>query len=469
MTKIAITYAYFEKNDEYKLNLNFFIKYGYIDSPDIDYIFVINGSYTTLIPNAHNVTIIQRENKGYDFAGYHASIKSMTKQYDYYFFLNGSVRGPFMPSYTYKSMSWIDAYLNLFKDNIKLVGSTINALVPNYHSAFKRDKFMPHVQSCIFCMDHECLNYLLDKTEIFKKFYDRIDDVVLFQEVAMSSKVLENGWNISCLVHEYQNRDYSNITKVFNHSASQHFGDILHNGACFGRTVHPYEIIFIKTNRGIAGEVVHTLTNHLMHSDMLIKETLFQIPSAWKGHYTFAHWLCGFMNPDVTVELGVDYGFSFFTFLTAKRGTVYGIDWFKGDPDTGFRNTFNYVNNMYKGISEMDKTLPPLNLITNEFTEEAKTWDKTIDILHIDGGHSYENVKSDFTNWYPKVREGGVILLHDIAVDHHGVSMLFNELTQERWQFKHSAGLGIVIKGENKALSEALKNYPQIQKIELST
>lgn len=41
-----------------------------------------------------------------------------------------------------------------------------------------------------------------------------------------------------------------------------------------------------------------------------------------------------------------------------------------------------------------------------------------LDLLFIDGDHSYEGVKSDFANYSPLVRPGGLIVLHDIVPDH---------------------------------------------------
>jgi len=37
----------------------------------------------------------------------------------------------------------------------------------------------------------------------------------------------------------------------------------------------------------------------------------------------------------------------------------------------------------------------------------------SIDLLFIDGDHSYEGCTADLENWYPKVQPGGHVLLHD--------------------------------------------------------
>jgi predicted O-methyltransferase YrrM len=41
---------------------------------------------------------------------------------------------------------------------------------------------------------------------------------------------------------------------------------------------------------------------------------------------------------------------------------------------------------------------------------------KKVDFLFIDGDHTYEGVKTDFSNYLPLVRRGGIIAFHDICV-----------------------------------------------------
>jgi glycosyltransferase involved in cell wall biosynthesis len=53
-----------------------------------------------------------------------------------------------------------------------------------------------------------------------------------------------------------------------------------------------------------------------------------------------------------------------------------------------------------------------------EFTQKlsdevAKEWEREIDILFIDGDHTFDQVKKDFDNFSPYVRKGGFILFHD--------------------------------------------------------
>ena len=44
---------------------------------------------------------------------------------------------------------------------------------------------------------------------------------------------------------------------------------------------------------------------------------------------------------------------------------------------------------------------------------------KQIDLLFVDGDHSYKGVKSDFEKFLPLVTENGIIAFHDICADHN--------------------------------------------------
>ena len=50
--------------------------------------------------------------------------------------------------------------------------------------------------------------------------------------------------------------------------------------------------------------------------------------SAWRDNCAFATWLVERMGASVTVDLGVDWGFSSFCFAAAEHGIVYSVDVF---------------------------------------------------------------------------------------------------------------------------------------------
>lgn len=185
------------------------------------------------------------------------------------------------------------------------------------------------------------------------------------------------------------------------------------------------------------------------------------ITSAWKGHRVFAEWLVEMLEPTTIVELGVDYGYSSFVFANAllslgKNGKVYGVDLFQGDIHTGFRNTHEFVCEQI-----VTHDLNTMNIIQGEFSQIADTWNLPIQILHIDGLHTYDAVKHDFECWERFVTTDGITLFHDVE-SFPEVGRFFKDLknTHDAYigYFQHSAGLGIYTK--NKVLFHLIQsNY----------
>ena len=44
----------------------------------------------------------------------------------------------------------------------------------------------------------------------------------------------------------------------------------------------------------------------------------------------------------------------------------------------------------------------------------ARNWTTALSFLFIDGGHGEEPAKADFNGWVPKVKEGGILAIHDV-------------------------------------------------------
>jgi hypothetical protein len=245
-------YAYYEKNKLYKDNFQYFLNNGILDN--IDYYIIINGDSTVNIPKKSNIKVFYRENKGYDFGAYSYALKKLKKDYDYYFFINSSVRGPYLKN---DSKNWSEHFLSLFTNDVKLVGTTINIFPNNKYSIYnlrdiyKKNKPYTHVQSMFFCIDHEYYQYLknihfFNENELNN--CDNINYVIAHKEFGLSQHALKNNWNINSILPEYQNLDYRIITKDINRSSRA--GDPYHVNAYFGRTINKYDVIFFKNNRG---------------------------------------------------------------------------------------------------------------------------------------------------------------------------------------------------------------------------
>jgi len=174
----------------------------------------------------------------------------------------------------------------------------------------------------------------------------------------------------------------------------------------------------------------------------------------WAGHKYFAYDLVANLKPKRIVELGTHYGTSFWSFSQAVKDLnleteLNAVDTWEGEKHAGF-----YGEEVFIAVNDIkDKYYSDLNihLIRKTFNEAVSSFDDgSIDILHIDGLHTYEAVKNDFETWLPKVKSDGIILFHDIVVsrDDFGVYRLWEELKEkyQTMEFRFSYGLGILFK-----------------------
>ena len=169
------------------------------------------------------------------------------------------------------------------------------------------------------------------------------------------------------------------------------------------------------------------------------------LTSAWIGHRLFANWLVQSLKPETTVDLGVDYGFSLFALAESNIGQVYGIDTFHGDIHSGHHH--DAYDTVVKVLNENQYT--NVNVIVGEFNDIAKVWDKPIDILHVDGLHTYEAVSNDVRTWSKFLRnENSVMIMHD-TIAFPEVKQYYDELPLYKFNFTHSAGLGVVSPNKN--------------------
>ncbi len=119
-------------------------------------------------------------------------------------------------------------------------------------------------------------------------------------------------------------------------------------------------------------------------------------PVLGNWHVEFILHLASITRPRTYVELGL-YQCELFNRMIPHAETLIGVDMAK---DAG------------KHMKRIDKTRF-VNSSTNEFCRVAMSDGIEIDLLFIDANHSYASVKSDFLGFFPLVKEGGLIVLHD--------------------------------------------------------
>lgn len=191
-------------------------------------------------------------------------------------------------------------------------------------------------------------------------------------------------------------------------------------------------------------------------SQLAINPHYISYPLSWLGHIPFAAWLIEVARPRVFVELGSYSGTSYFSFCQAvlaceAETKCIAIDTWEGDDHTG-----GYGESVYQEfVGYNDANFKEFSTYLRMRFEEANPsfQDGSIDLLHIDGLHTYDAVKLDFETWLPKMSSRGVILFHDTAVEREGfgVNTFWSEVcvTYPSFNFSHSNGLGVLLVGDD--------------------
>lgn len=186
---------------------------------------------------------------------------------------------------------------------------------------------------------------------------------------------------------------------------------------------------------------------------------------AWTGHLHFACDLIATLKPALLVELGVDRGESYFTFCQTaaehRTGTrCFGVDTWRGDEHAG-----GYDETTFAQVSEHNRLHYESfsTLLRCGFDDAVSRFDdESIDVLHLDGLHTEAAVRHDLESWLPKLRPGGLLLLHDVRVRNKdfGVWKIWAELEarSRSWTFEDGPGLGVWQKPPAEPLPGFLEN-----------
>jgi len=176
--------------------------------------------------------------------------------------------------------------------------------------------------------------------------------------------------------------------------------------------------------------------------------------SAWLEHAPFVFWLVDTLKPRSVVELGTHNGFSFLSMCQAAKATglrtqIYAIDTWEGDEHAGFYSS--EIHDLLK--SELQAQYPDIGVMIQSRFDDARPQfkDGSIDLLHIDGRHRYEDVAEDFETWKSALSDRGVVLFHDTRVQRSdfGVWKFWKELEAQypAFEFSHGNGLGVLMVG----------------------
>ena len=193
--------------------------------------------------------------------------------------------------------------------------------------------------------------------------------------------------------------------------------------------------------------------------------------SAWSLHVPFGMYLVDLLRPACIVELGTRKGVSYCAFCQAVQhlgltANCVAIDSWSGDVHTGaygaavLADLRRHHDPLYGEFSRLEQCL---------FHEALGGFrDGSIDLLHIDGLHTYDAVRGDFENWLPRMSLRGVMLFHDVAERRgdFGVWRLWSELTRRypSFTFHHGHGLGVL--GVGGALPDPVSEFLHLSQVE---
>lgn len=305
--KTLVLYVFHEYNNR----VEYFINNSIFKHPLVDFIIIYNKPNNQEINNINininiNIPIITeeklrekipyyvkfvvRENIGYDFAGWARGLfekyninnsgynisenniccdnteRYLYENYKYFIFANSSIVGPFIPRYCKRK--WTDIFIEQLDEqnlnnNVKLLGPTINS-TGGIERANINPKYAAHVQSYLFCVERNTLDFLI-KEKIFENenyndnnyntllinyYKNMVFEDAIRKEISMSRKIIENGWNIGSMLKMYIDVDFTfkNKTEQYEKNNIRFYGDIMYEAA-INKLWSPYDVIFFKGNR----------------------------------------------------------------------------------------------------------------------------------------------------------------------------------------------------------------------------
>jgi predicted O-methyltransferase YrrM len=180
-----------------------------------------------------------------------------------------------------------------------------------------------------------------------------------------------------------------------------------------------------------------------------LQDRIGEVPTAWRDLGAVAYELVRTRQPRMIVELGSFAGFSACALALALKdhvpgGRLYAVDTWQGDPNTGAYGEQVYQQFLtFRRELGLEDIILPLRM---SFAEARSRIPGPIDLLHIDGWHTFRAVRRDFRMYQQQLAPNSRVIFHDVNTFFLGMR-LFWLLTS--WQHPtalvpYSHGLGVL-------------------------
>lgn len=232
-----VVYHYFHRDVLYRDNLAHFLRFGLLR--ELDYLFIVQGDSFFPIFDFSNVSVFRASNEGLDFGGISQAFAAgkIPSDRERYFFLNSSVRGPFLSPW--QQGYWPAAFDPLFKVGFDLVGATRN-------SGFLPDAMSPHIQTTAYGLSGRAWRMLTEKGFFNQRIAKKKIEIIEQYEIGLTCQMQGFGLRVASLVPDRIWHDGNWMV-----SPTSIEGDANYKRGYFGSSFHPLDVVFPKTNRNI--------------------------------------------------------------------------------------------------------------------------------------------------------------------------------------------------------------------------
>ncbi|GFR43780.1 hypothetical protein Agub_g4894 [Astrephomene gubernaculifera] len=247
-----VMYIFAPTDPEFIHNLEFFVREAVLGDTRSDYVIVVQES-----TDMHNVELprlpsharyVWHTNRCYDWGSYGWLLftgRVDPTRYRFFFFVNCSVRGPFLPPYARGRVHWTEPFTSRLVGDVKLVGSTISCEGSPLNGDFRgKWRHNPHVQSYVVATDQVGLQVLLDDGRVFHCHNTRWN-TIYYSELGSSTAILRAGFNLDCLMTKYQGLDWRDKANWDCNARYSPQSELTYDGI----SLDPLEVMFVKVKQ----------------------------------------------------------------------------------------------------------------------------------------------------------------------------------------------------------------------------